>query len=79
MNQRRDHRDVDNVCAYVEYLARLFPPSGSSSYDVIESPARSVGAVPIDHRDNVPRQSFKTWFEPISPLRLEEDDASLRS
>lgn len=25
-------------------------------------------------RDNVPRQSFKTWFEPLKPLRLEEED-----
>ena len=24
-------------------------------------------------RDNVSRQSFRTWFSPLKPLRLEED------
>jgi len=24
-------------------------------------------------RDNIPHQSFKTWFEPIVPIKLEEN------
>lgn len=29
-------------------------------------------------RDNVPRQSFKTWFEPLKPVRLEDDEDGRR-
>ena len=27
-------------------------------------------------RDNVPRQSYKTWFEPLKPLRIEDEDGA---
>jgi chromosomal replication initiator protein len=38
-----------------------------------ENPATAWNACLSVIRDNVPRQSFKTWFEPIRPLRIEQD------
>jgi chromosomal replication initiator protein len=38
-----------------------------------DSPANAWDHCLAIIRDNVPRQSFKTWFEPIKPLRLEHD------
>jgi chromosomal replication initiator protein len=37
------------------------------------TPAEAWDACLAIIRDNVPRQSFKTWFEPIRPLRLEDE------
>lgn len=38
-----------------------------------ESPAAAWDECLSIIRDNVPRQSFKTWFEPIKPIRIEEE------